>query len=123
MREVFDSRERYAFIGAYTRILSQAWSSEEFTERMVREPRTVLAENGLDTPADAVIEIARSRDAGPDLEAQITLWHNGFSSGRYVLYIPDMPQIDTREISEEDLDAVAGGADGCSCCCPCSSSS
>ncbi|NKE61451.1 hypothetical protein FXN61_33700 [Lentzea sp. PSKA42] len=118
-----DPRAKATFISAYTRVLSQAWSSDEFTERLAREPRVVLGENGLDTPADAEVEIIRSRDADPDLEAQITLWGNGFSSGRYVLYVPDMPQIDTRELSEEDLDAVAGGADTCCCCCPCSSCS
>ncbi len=117
-----EAGERAEFIGAYTRVLSQAWSSEEFGERMRREPRAVLSEHGLPTPADAEIEIVRARDAGPDLEAQITLWRNGLTSGKYVLYVPDMPQVDARELSEEDLDAVAGGADSCCCCCPCSSS-
>lgn len=118
-----DPQERMAFIDAYTRVLSQAWSSEEFSERLVREPGVVLRENGFEVPVDAEIEIVRSRDADPDLEAQITLWRNGFDSGRFVLYVPDMPQIGMRELSDEDLESVAGGADTCSCCCPCSSCS
>jgi hypothetical protein len=118
-----DPRSKATFISAYTRVLTQAWSSDEFAHRLVRDPRAVLHENGLVTPVGAQVEIVRSRDADPDLEAQITLWDNGAASGRYVLYVPDMPQIETRELSEEDLDAVAGGGDTCCCCCPCCSCS
>jgi len=116
-----DPRAKAAFISGYTKILTQAWSSDEFAARLVGDPVTVLAENGLEVPAGARVEIVRSRDAEPDLEAQIALWADGAATGRYVLYVPDTPVIETRELSENDLDAVAGGGDTCCCCCPCCS--
>jgi len=116
-----DPRSKATFISAYTKVLTQAWSNDEFARRLMAEPRAVLAEQGLETAAGSQIEIIRSRDADPDLEAQIALWCEGATTGHYVLYVPDMPQIETKELSEEDLDAVAGGSDTCCCCCPCCS--
>jgi len=116
-----DPRSKAAFISGYTRVLTRAWSDDDFARRLRAQPQAVLAENGLPTGAGTVVEIVRSRDADPDLEAQIALWDTGAATGRYVLYVPDMPQVETRELSEADLEAVAGGADTCCCCCPCCS--
>lgn len=82
-----DTAEKARFINGYTRILTQAWSSAEFERRLVADPRAVLAENGLTTPAGAGVEIMRL-SADPDLDAQITLWEDGAITGYYVLHVP-----------------------------------
>ena len=114
-------RAKAAFISAYTRILIRAWSDETFADQLIRDPCGALAGCGLQTADGKPVEIIRTGDADPDLEVQIRLWNDGASSGRYVLYVPDMPVIETKELSEEDLDSVAGGGNGCCCCSPCCS--
>jgi hypothetical protein len=38
----------------------------------------------------------------------------------YELRVPASPQIEDRELSEADLEAVSGGDNTyCCCCCPC----
>ncbi|MET9634293.1 hypothetical protein ABZX92_43250 [Lentzea sp. NPDC006480] len=118
-----DPQARVTFVAAYSRVLSHAWSSDEFTERLLDQPKQVLNENGLETPADAAVEIVRARDSDPDLATQIALWESGFATGRFVLYVPDMPQINTQDLWDSDLDSMAGGAGACCCCSPCSSCS
>ena len=115
-----DPRSKTAFIASYTKVLNQAWSSNEFMRRLEAEPQSVLAENGLATVVDGTVVIRRTREGEPDLDAQISLWDLGHATGQYVLYVPNTPQISTLELSEADLDDVAGGTgDACCCCNPC----
>jgi hypothetical protein len=108
------------FIQAYTRLLTQVWSSEEFSRRLAEGPRSVLSECGLRVPAEAELEIVRedSADAEADLALQVELWSRGFSTGSFVLYVPHLPQMDVREFSDADLGDLAGGVNTC-CCSPC----
>ncbi|MET9588143.1 hypothetical protein ABZY10_34705 [Streptomyces sp. NPDC006539] len=106
------------FIVGYTRILTRAWSSEDFCKRLESDPQSVLSENGLETPENAFIEVVRSRDAEPDLNLQISMWRHGDATGKYILYVPYLPQMDMPDLNDEDLGDLAGGAAGC-CCSPC----
>ncbi|WP_405883165.1 hypothetical protein OG762_34185 [Streptomyces sp. NBC_01136] len=106
------------FIVGYTRILTQAWSSEDFCERLASHPRQVLADNGLEIPRNTVVRIVRSSDAEPDLQAQIEMWQQGAVTGKYILHVPYLPQMDVSDLSDEELGDLAGGAAGC-CCSPC----
>jgi hypothetical protein len=49
------------------------------------------------------------------------MWENGKACGHYLLSVPSTPQIETRELSEADLEAVSGGDTYCCCCSPCCS--
>ena len=59
------------------------------------------------------------------LDGQIALWEEGSITGRFELHVPQTPQIETSELSESDLEAIAAGTDdsssfSVSCCsCPC----
>lgn len=115
-----DQRSKATFIASYTKVLNQAWSSDEFVRRLESEPQTVLAENGLAMVVGGTVTIERSNGGAPDLDAQVFLWENGHATGQYVLYVPNTPQICTTELTEADLDDVSGGgADACCCCNPC----
>ena len=98
-------QERAEFVNAYTRALITAWSSEDFSRRLVQDPKATLAEVGE-----------------ANIDTQVTLWESGLSSGHYELHIPETPQIDMAELSEGDLDAVAAGLSvSCCSCTPCCS--
>ena len=55
------------------------------------------------------------------------VWERGLESKVYELHIPEIPQVDTAELTEGDLDSIAAGASAAAisiyaCCCPCSCS-
>ncbi|MYW05538.1 hypothetical protein [Streptomyces sp. SID3343] len=121
-----EPRERAAFVRSYTKVLTAAWSNDEYAARLETDPRAALAENGLELPAGATVRIVRNLGGEPDLEAQVELWEAGTESGDFELRVPNSPQIELRELSEADLESVAGGTQEvrddttyCCCCSPC----
>jgi len=113
-----DAAERSKFVGAYTKLLTQAWSDEAFMKRVRSDPRPALEELGLTVPAGTKISIEDTKGEG-NLDTQVSLWEEGIASGEVTLYVPEVPQIDTAELSESELANVAGGTTYCCCCSPC----
>jgi hypothetical protein len=103
---------RSEFVRAYTRVLTHAWGSVEFSTKLYENPKGTLALNGLATPSAARVEILNVYDAEPDLAAQADLWNRGFVSGCFVLCLPALSQTDTAELSVDELGDLAGGAAG-----------
>ncbi|MGW1762883.1 hypothetical protein ACWCQL_02120 [Streptomyces sp. NPDC002073] len=121
-----DPQQRAEFVNCYTRVLISAWSDEAFSAKLANEPRTALAESGLELPADAEIVIVTQAPDGHEqgnLDVQVDLWEAGLATGRYEFHIPATPTVDPVELSEGELSDVAGGVDDMSectyCCCPC----
>ncbi|MFE3199311.1 hypothetical protein ACWGR4_26940 [Embleya sp. NPDC055664] len=121
-----EPRDRAAFVRSYTKVLTAAWSDDEYASRLENDPRAALAEHGLELPAGASVRIIRNVEGEPDLDGQVTLWEAGTVSGTYELRVPNSPQIELRELSEADLESVAGGTietrddtTYCCCCSPC----
>ncbi|WP_164416087.1 hypothetical protein [Streptomyces salinarius] len=115
-----DPQQRAEFVNAYTRVLISSWSDEAFAAKLSSEPRTALAESGLELPADAEIVIVTEAPEGHEegnLDVQVNLWEQGLATGRYEFHIPASPSVDAAELSEGDLSDVAAGCNYC--CCPC----
>jgi hypothetical protein len=116
-----DNLRKTQFVNGYTRALITAWSDEEFSGRLVRDPVPALREVGLELPAKARVTLVRDVPQGdrePDLDKQTALYEEGLASGHFVLYVPETPMIDMAELSEGELDGVAAGTEYC-CCCSC----
>jgi hypothetical protein len=118
-------QERAEFVNAYTRSLITAWSSEDFSRRLVQDPKATLAEVGLNIPGSAEVNLVREipeEHGEANIDFQVQLWETGLATGHYELHIPETPQIDMAELSEGDLDAVAAGLTiSCCSCTPCCS--
>jgi len=122
-----NTQERAEFVNSYTRLLITAWSSDEFAARLAADPRAAIGEVGLAVPEGGVVVIDRELEANGEgsLDGQIALWEEGSITGRFELHVPQTPQIETSELSESDLEAIAAGTDdsssfSVSCCsCPC----
>lgn len=115
--------ERAEFVNSYTRVLINAWSSEDYAAKLETDPRGALAEAGIELPGDATVTISR---AVPDasnseggVEVQVDLFETGLETGHFEFKVPLVPQVDTAELSESDLEGVAAGGDINCCCCPC----
>jgi len=113
-----DATERSQFVAGYTKLLTNAWSDEAFKKRLLADPVRVLEEVGLDVPAGSTVDIEDSKGEG-NLDDQVKLWEDGKASGKFIVYVPNAPQVDTAELSESELEGVAGGDSYCCCCSPC----
>ncbi len=113
--------ERAEFVNSYTAVLIQAWSNEDYAARLEYNPQAALAEAGLELPRGATICISRDM---PDVvnrdgvEGQVDLYEAGLVTGYFEFKVPVVPMVSTSELSDADLDSVAAGQVGCSCC-PC----
>jgi hypothetical protein len=111
------------FLQAYGNLLAQAWGSPALLKKFKATPGKVLAEFGLD-PEGAAIEVITpgkgwTGEGSPD--SQVTMWNDGKKAGMIRIYFPEEAPGDlkTAELSDQELEAVAGGGSAC-CCSPCS---
>lgn len=114
-------QDRADFVGGYTRAVINAWSNEEFAATLESDAKAALAEVGIAIPDGATVQVDRSdpspeEESSRNIEQQVALYEQGQATGKYVFRIPSSPQVETEELSEQDLAGVSGG--GC-CCCPC----
>jgi len=75
------------------RLVAEAWEDRELEQRLFADPRALLAEHGFDLPAELPVEVVRD-DEVEQCES--------------VLYLP-YPPPPNDELSDAELDAVAGG--------------
>jgi hypothetical protein len=112
--------DRQEFVKGYTKVLTSAWSDEDYAARLQADPAAVVAEAGLEVPEGATVEIVASTGGEGDLDDQVKIWEEGLESGGPLkLYVPDVPQVEPGELSDAELEGVAGGTDYCCCCSPC----
>lgn len=114
------------FLQIYGSLLVQSWEDAELKARLHSNPGEVLKEFGLD-PGSATVEIiAPHADSGEECtpESAVQLWNDGLQAGKIQFVYPEsLPEgAENKELSVEEMEAVAGGA-GCCCtpCCCCSS--
>ena len=74
-------------------IIAKCWSDEAFKEKLVADPHATLAAEGVEIPEGVNINVLSN------------------SSDTFNLVIPAMP--DDVELSDDELDGVAGGLCGC----------
>ncbi|MHB8340205.1 MAG: hypothetical protein ACYDB7_03405 [Mycobacteriales bacterium] len=118
-----DAAERTSFISNYSKLLVGAWSDTGVADRLVADPKAVLSEFGLTVSKDARVTVVRQIPAShgaPDVDVQVRLWEEGQRTGSFEMHVPETPQIDMSELSESELEGVAGGwSISCCSCCPC----
>jgi hypothetical protein len=72
----------------YAKVIAQAWSDEDFKQRLKDDPHAALAEHGIDAPPDTRITVVEN------------------TADAIHLVLPAAPD---GEISEEELANVSGG--------------
>ena len=77
----------------YAKVVAQAWSDETYKDGLLRDPRAVLAEAGLEVPASFELTVVED------------------SADKRHLVLPRKPE--EGEINEEVLTSAAGGLCGC----------
>jgi hypothetical protein len=113
------------FLHAYGSLLVMSWGNPALKKRLKADPAKVLKEFGLD-PEGAQVTIEAPGAPGPNTTAEsaVKLWNDGKKAGKIRFIYPEEPPQDlkTAVLSDQDLEAVAGGWSVGSCCCtPCCS--
>jgi len=76
-----------------SKVIAKAWADEAFKARLLADPAATLAAEGLASPAGLTVRVVENTD---------TVFN---------LVLPPKPQ----DLSDADLDQVAGGACNCNC--------
>ena len=116
-----ETREREEFVRAWGNVLMKTWEDDDFKQRFQSDPAAVLNENGVAIAEGASVELVEPPEgAGPDLDKQIEAYEAGQESGNYTFYVQESNQVETQEVSEQELEGVSAGAccsSVLSCCC------
>jgi hypothetical protein len=116
----------------FARVMAMAWGDETYRQQLLANPREVLAAADIETPPNAIIKVHEVDEVG-DTQGSIEngrpfmeSWFKGYETGVYEFILtkaPDGFDLGNMQLSDEQLDAVAGGnsSGGCCtyCCCPC----
>jgi hypothetical protein len=113
------------FLHAYGNFLVQAWGMPALKNRFKKEPEKVLKEFGLD-PEGAKVLIKPPGPPSPQAtpESAAKLWNEGKKKGTIEFIFPEEPPADlkTQTLTDDQLQAIAGGEGNyCCCCTPCCS--
>ncbi len=84
MKKTIEERKEYA------KIIAQAWVDEEFKQRLLADPSTVLKENGIEIPDGMTVKFVEAKE------------------NEILVQLPPRPP-DSSQLSDEDLQKVAGG--------------
>ena len=80
---------------AYAKLVERAWSDDAFKAKFKSDPHAALAEYGIEVPAGMKLEILENTPSK--------------------LHLP-LPRAPEGELSEEELESVAGGLGLCGAC-------
>jgi hypothetical protein len=113
------------FLHAYGSLLVMSWGNPALKKRLKADPAKVLKEFGLDAEgAQVTLEAPGSPGPNATADSAVKLWNDGKKAGKIRFIYPEEPPQDlkTAVLSDQDLEAVAGGWSVGSCCCtPCCS--
>lgn len=120
------SEDQRSLVDALSGLTMDSWGDEALRNQLESQPRSVLAERGLEVservevsvrfvepvePGEEQVKALADVDPAKVVEAVAEHWERGIESGRLELVLPDRePEgIQTAEISDRELEAVAGG--------------
>jgi hypothetical protein len=104
-----DNKYGKQFLDNYLQAMGGAWRSEAEDAKLVSDPTAYAIENGLPVEEGAVVTLDRSQPDG--LFTVDTLLRDWLATpGHPVLHIPSEELIAEADLTDAELETVAGGA-------------
>jgi hypothetical protein len=105
-----DSKYGKEFLDNYLQAMGSAWRSESEEAKLVANPTAYAAEKGLPVEPGAVVKLDRTQ---PDsLFTADQLIHDWAARpGEHILHVPAEELITEADLSDDELETVAGGTD------------
>ena len=100
--------ERSKFIEGYSKVLTQAWTDKNYMKSLQATPAATLNAAGVKVPANVKVNVITKIAGQGTLEDQIRIWEEGLKKGTADLYVPAEPQLGDGELSDTQLEAIAG---------------
>ncbi|MEJ2116725.1 MAG: NHLP leader peptide family RiPP precursor [Alphaproteobacteria bacterium] len=82
---------------SFAKVIAKSWNDPAFKERLMSDPKAVLAESGVSVPEGVDVNVYES------------------TKQKWALVIPPAPA--SGELSDEALGGAAGGINVYCCCC------
>lgn len=106
----------------WAKITARAWEDPAYKARLMSNPNPILKEHGLGLPDDYEVTVVEEGTPQAEGVGQYTLTQKTDGSYSVIMRLPAKPaDVSSDELSDKELEAVAGGTSYCCCCscCPC----
>ncbi|MEU1884783.1 hypothetical protein AB0M91_17250 [Micromonospora rifamycinica] len=96
------------FVTKYSELVTAVWRSDEELQRLLADPTGYATAAGLPVSPGATVEVDRAQPTTLYTKDEIVADWSG-TPGRHVLHVPEVPLVDLNELTEAELETVAGG--------------
>ena len=104
----------------WAKLTAKAWEDESFRKNFEGNPKPVLAEYGFVFPENYDIRIVEQGTPEAQGIGQYTLSQKDNGAYEVLMRLPNKPvQLAEGELSDAELESVAGGVGNICCCCSC----
>jgi hypothetical protein len=104
----------------WSKITAQAWEDPAFKTQLITHPNDVLKAHGMGFPDDYNVKIVEAGSPEASGVGQYSLTQNDDRSYSVTMRLPQKPaEVAEGELSDAELESVAGGVGDICCCCSC----
>lgn len=111
MSDVKVSEDKYGkqFLDNYLQAMGSAWHTEGEEAKLLADPTAYAIEKGLPVEPGAVVKLDRTQpDSLFSIEQIVADWTA--APGEHILHVPAEELIDEADLTDEDLETIAGGS-------------
>ena len=104
-----DSKYGKEFLDTYLQVMGSAWHSEGEEAKLVANPTAYATQKGLPVAQGSVVKLDRTQPASLFTSDQLIQdW--SATPGVHILHVPAEELISEADLTEDELEMVAGGA-------------
>jgi hypothetical protein len=96
------------FVAKYSELVTAVWRSDTELQALLADPTAYARAAGLPVADGATVEVDRAQPETLFAKDEIVADWAG-TPGRHILHVPEVPLVDLSELTDAELESVAGG--------------